>query len=154
MIQRTLVVLKPDAVKRWVSGEIISRFERVGLKIVGMKMVQPNKDFWFHHYETIGTMITRRGQKAFDMTLDMVAWSPVIAMVLEGVESVQLLRKMVGATEPKSAAPGTIRWDYAHVSFGYADSHNIWVANLVHASGDETEAKAEIAHWFKEEELY
>ncbi len=79
---------------------------------------------------------------------------PVIAMVWEGVEAVEIVRKMVGTTEPKSAAPGTIRWDFAHMSFAYADSQDLWVPNLIHASGNKEEAQAEIAHWFSETELF
>lgn len=71
-VQRTLVVLKPDSVGRSVVGEIISRFERAGLHIVGMKMLRPDKEFLYHHYETLGKMISRRGQKAFDVTLKMM----------------------------------------------------------------------------------
>jgi len=82
-VQRTLVVLKPDTVGRSVVGEIISRFERAGLHIVGMKMVRPDKEFLHHHYETIGTMITRHGQDIFDITIDMMTKMPIIAMVLE-----------------------------------------------------------------------
>ena len=73
---------------------------------------------------------------------------PVIAIVLEGVEIIEYVRKIVGTTEPKAAAPGTIRGDYAHMSFGYADKENISVPNLIHASGNEEEAEAEIKHWF------
>lgn len=79
---------------------------------------------------------------------------PMIAIVLEGVEVVEYVRKMVGATEPKSAAPGTIRGDYAHMSFAYADGKDIGVPNLIHASGNIEEAEAEIKHWFKENELF
>jgi nucleoside-diphosphate kinase len=79
---------------------------------------------------------------------------PVIAMVIEGVEAVETVRKMVGATEPKSALPGTIRGDYAHVNYGQASSVGRGVANIVHASADNEEAKREISHWFKAEELY
>ena len=75
-------------------------------------------------------------------------------MVWEGVEAVEYVRKMVGSTEPKSAAPGTIRGDYAHMSFAYADTADIGVPNLVHASGNLEEANAEIPHWFKPEELF
>lgn len=82
-VQRTLVVLKPDTVGRTIVGEIISRFERAGVHIAGMKMMKPSKEFFHHHYETIGTMITRRGQKPFDMTVDFMTSKPVIAMVLE-----------------------------------------------------------------------
>lgn len=154
MIERTLIVFKPDAVQRGIMGEIITRFERAGLKIVGMKMLQPDQEHYHQHYEGIGKMISRRGQKPFDVTVEMMRQGPVIAMVLEGIESVSLVRKMVGTTEPKAAAPGTIRGDYAHMSFAYADEAQVGVPNLLHASGDPDEAKQEIAHWFSESELY
>ncbi len=99
-------------------------------------------------------MVSRRGQKAFDVTLTMMQEGPVIAYVLEGVESVSLVRKMVGTTEPKSALPGTIRGDYAHVSFTHADKEDLGIPNVIHASGDPEEAALEIAHWFSESEIY
>ena len=118
-MERTLVVLKPDAVQRGIVGEVITRFEKVGLKIVGMKMLSPSREHFHHHYEEIGKMISRRGEEAFNVTLEFMQKGPVIAVVLEGVEAAELVRKMVGATEPKSALPGTIRGDYeigrAHV---------------------------------------
>ncbi len=153
-MERTLIILKPDTLKRGIAGEIISRFERVGLKIVGTKMVHPDESHYFHHYENIGKMVSRRGQKAFDVTLAMMNEGPVIAFVLEGVEAVSLVRKMVGTTEPKSALPGTIRGDYAHMSFGHADQEGIGIPNLVHASGDPAEAIEEIGHWFTKDELF
>jgi len=153
-VERTLIILKPDTVKRGLVGEILTRFERAGLKIIGAKMVQPSADHYYHHYENISKMISRRGQKAFDVTLEMMQDGPVIAFVLEGVESVELVRKMVGTTEPKKALPGTIRGDYAHVSFAHADQENKGVPNIIHASGDEKEAKEEIKHWFSEAELH
>ncbi len=153
-MERTLIILKPDTVQRGIVGEILTRFERAGLKIVGTKMLQPSYDHFYHHYETIGKMISRRGQKAFDVTLDMMQTGPVIAYVLEGVEAVSLVRKMVGTTEPKSALPGTIRGDYAHVSFSHADEQDLGIANIIHASGDPEEAALEIAHWFSEAEIY
>lgn len=153
-IQRTLILFKPDAVQRGIVGEILTRFERVGLKIVATKMIFPNKDHYHKHYEGIGKMVTRRGEKAFDMTLDFMTQGPVIAMVFEGVESVELVRKLVGGTEPKTAMPGTIRGDYSHMSFGYADVHSKGVPNLIHASGCIEEAEQEIAHWFKDSEIY
>lgn len=152
--ERTLVVIKPDGVQRGIVGEIISRFEKVGLKIVGTKLLQPSYDHYFHHYENIGKMVSRRGQKAFDVTLEMMNAGPVLAIVLEGAESVSLVRKMVGTTEPKAAAPGTIRGDYSHMSFAHADENDMGLPNLIHASGDADEAAAEIAHWFSESELY
>lgn len=153
-MERTLIILKPDAVKRGIIGEILSRFERVGLKIVGAKMLQPSNEHYYHHYEDIGKMVSRRGQKTFDVTLEMMQEGPVLAMVLEGVEAVSLVRKMVGTTEPKSAQPGTIRGDYAHISFGHADKESIATPNIIHASGDEKEAEDEISHWFSESELF
>ena len=153
-MERTLIILKPDTVQRGLVGEILMRFERAGLKIVATKMLQPSYDHFYHHYETIGKMVSRRGQKAFDVTLSMMQEGPVIAFVLEGVEAVSLVRKMVGTTEPKSALPGTIRGDYAHVSFSHADEQDLGIANIIHASGDPEEAAKEIAHWFSEAEIF
>ena len=154
LIQRTLILFKPDAGQRGIVGEILTRFERVGLKIVGTKMIFPNKEHYHKHYEGIGKMVTRRGEKAFDMALEFMTQGPVIAMVFEGVEAVELVRKLVGGTEPKSALPGTIRGDYSHMSFGYADKHNVGIPNLIHASGSVEEAKQEIEHWFSNYEIY
>ena len=153
-VQKTLVLFKPDTVQRGLVGEILTRFERVGLKIVATKMIAPDKKHYHKHYEEIGKMITRRGEHTFDITLDLMVQGPVIAMVFEGVEAVALVRKLVGPTEPKSAAPGTIRGDYSHMSFGYADDADKGIPNLIHASGDEEEAEKEIAHWFADDELY
>lgn len=153
-IERTLIVLKPDCMQRGLAGEIITRFERVGLKFVAAKIVYPAKDFYFHHYENIGKMVSRRGQKAFDLTLEMMQRGPVFAMVLEGVEAVEVVRKMVGTTEPKQAAPGTIRGDFAHTNFLHSDEHKKGTPNLIHASGDSKEAKEEIKHWFSEDEIF
>ena len=153
-IQRTLVLFKPDAVQRGVVGEILSRFERVGLKIVATKMISPDEDHYRKHYEDIGKMISRRGEHAFDVTMKLMVSGPVIAIVFEGVEAIALVRKLVGATEPKSADPGTIRGDYSHMSFDYADSQEKGIPNLIHASGDEADAEQEIAHWFAESEIY
>ena len=153
-VEKTLVLFKPDAVQRGVVGEILTRFERVGLKIVGTKMIMPSREQYHKHYEDIGQMITRRGEETFNITLDLMTTGPVIAMVFEGVEAVQLVRKLVGPTEPKSAAPGTIRGDYSHMSFVYADAEHKGIPNLIHASGDDAEAAKEVAHWFSDEELY
>jgi nucleoside-diphosphate kinase len=153
-MERTLIILKPDAVQRQLVGEIIIRFEKVGLKIIGCKMVEPDQEHYHHHYENISKMVSRRGQAAFDVTLQAMQLGPVIAMVLEGIDAVALVRKMVGTTEPKEAAPGTVRGDYAHISFAYANGNNVAIPNLIHASGDNDEAKQEIAHWFKSGELF
>jgi len=153
-VERTLVLFKPDAVQRGIVGEILTRFERVGLKIVGTKMIFPDRDHYYRHYEDIGHMVSRRGQETFDVTLEMMQLGPVVAMVLEGVEAVSLVRKMVGGTEPKSSAPGTIRGDFSHMSFEYADGKKKGIPNLIHASGDSEEAVKEIGHWFSSDEIY
>lgn len=153
-MEKTLIVLKPDAVQRGIVGEVLSRFEKVGLKIIGMKMLSPGRDHFHHHYEEIGKMISRRGEEAFNVTLEFMQQGPVIAVVLEGIDAAELVRKMVGATEPKSALPGTIRGDYAHMSYGHGDREKIGIPNIIHASGDAEEAKLEIAHWFKDDELH
>lgn len=153
-MEKTLIILKPDAVQRQITGEIITRFEKAGLKIVGIKMIQPNREQYHHHYEGISKMISRRGEAAFEATLKAMQEGPVIAMVLEGIEAVSIVRKIVGTTEPKAAAPGTIRGDYSHISFDYSKEVNSGIPNLVHASGDSEEAEQEIAHWFNKDELF
>lgn len=153
-VERTLILFKPDAVQRGVVGEILTRFERVGLKIIGTKMLAPDQKHYHKHYEEIGQVITRRGQETFDNVLDMMSQGPVIAMVLEGVEAVELVRKLVGSTEPKSSPPGTIRGDFSHMSYGYGDTNKKGIPNLIHASGDASDAEKEIPHWFSEDELY
>lgn len=152
-MEKTLVVFKPDAVMRGIVGEIMTRFERVGLRIVGAKMLQPDYEHYFQHYEGIGTLKTRKGDEIFETQLQEMQLGPVIAIVLEGVEAVELVRKMVGPTEPKSAPPGTIRGDYAHMTYGQASTVKRGVPNVVHASADKKEAEAEINHWFSESEL-
>ena len=153
-LEQTLIVFKPDALQRGLVGEILTRFERVGLRIVGTKMLAPASDHYFTHYEEIGKLKTRAGDHIFDITLQMMGEGPVIAMVLEGVEAVALVRKMVGGTEPKSSAPGTIRGDFSHMSYTYADNKKKGIPNLIHASGDPAEAEQEINHWFSDSELY
>ena len=153
-LERTLVLFKPDALQRGLVGEILTRFERVGLRIVATKMVAPDKQHFHTHYEDIGQVITRRGETVFNQVLGMMTDGPVIAMVFEGVEAVELVRKLVGTTEPKSSAPGTIRGDFSHMSYGYADTEEKGIPNLIHASGDSEEAVKEVAHWFTDEEMF
>ena len=111
-MERTLIIFKPDAVMRGIVGEVLSRFERAGFKICAAKMAQPDYDHLHQHYEGIGTLKTRKGDAIFESQLANMQQGPVIAMVIEGVDAVETVRKMVGATEPKSAQPGTIRGDY------------------------------------------
>lgn len=153
-MERTLIIFKPDSVMRGIVGEVLSRFEKAGLKIVGAKMLAPEQDHLHGHYEGIGTLKTRKGEKIFTDQIAAMRQGPVIAMVLEGVEAIEFVRKMVGGTEPKTAAPGTIRADFAHVSYGRAADADIGVSNILHASANKKEAGAEISHWFSEAELY
>lgn len=148
MIQKTLVLLKPDAVERGLCGEIIHRFERAGLKIMGMKMQWMNKEFASKHYDA-------HVQKDFYKSLEEYMTSgPVLAMVLEGVEAVTIVRKMAGETEPKKSTPGTIRGDFAVHSYAYADNKGISIKNLIHASGTPEEAQKEVNLWFTDDELH
>ncbi len=151
MLQRTLVLLKPDALDRGIIGEILTRFERVGAKFVGLKMLISELDTARAHYTD--DLARRRGEVVRDRMIQMLISGPILAICLEGVEIVEVVRKMVGATEPKAAAPGTIRGDYAHVSYKHADERNMGVFNLIHASATPEEADTEIKVWFKPEEL-
>jgi nucleoside-diphosphate kinase len=154
-IQRTLVVLKPDTVGRSIIWEIIGRFERAGLHIVAMKMVSPDADFLRGHYEGIGKLWTRKWEGVLNRVIEDMKRNPVIAMVIEWVGVVEYVRKIVWSTEPRSALPWTIRWDFAHISYAYVDN-TPWasVYNLIHASADLSEAEQEIKHWFSEWEMF
>ncbi|MBI5389721.1 nucleoside-diphosphate kinase [Candidatus Woesearchaeota archaeon] len=147
MIEQTLVLLKPDAVQRGLMGEIIKRFEQVGMKIVGIKMVWMDKEFSKKHYAA-------HIQKPFYKGLEeFMTAGPVVALAIEGLHAVETVRKMVGDTEPKKALPGTIRGDYAHHSYAYTDKRGIAIKNLIHASGNAEDAKQELALWFGKKEL-
>jgi|TARA_Y100000310_G_scaffold331808_1_gene406093 nucleoside-diphosphate kinase len=148
MIEKTLVLIKPDGVQRGLVGEITQRFEKAGLKIAAMKMVWVDKKFAKKHY-------AEHVDKKFYSGLEsLITMGPVVAMVLEGVEAISLVRKMAGSTDPKSAPPGTIRGDYAHISYDYADKKGIGIKNLIHASANEKDAEKEIKLWFGKEEIH
>lgn len=153
-MEQTLVVLKPDTIQRGLVGEIITRFEKAGLKIVGMKMVAPDEEHFHKHYEGISQLISRWGEDIYKVTLSAMTEAPVLAMVLEGVEAVSHVRKMVGTTDPKESLPGTIRGDYTHVTRAYTNPIGATLPNILHASGDANEAKQEIELWFDSSELY
>ena len=148
MVQRTFVLIKPDGVQRSIVGRVIQRFEDAGFKIVGMKMKWVDSDFSKKHYR-------EHVEKPFFKGLDeFIRQGPVVAFVLEGVNAIENVRKIVGGTEPKGAAPGTIRGDYAHVSYEYADRKGIGVKNIIHASANKEDAEYEIGLWFTAEELH
>lgn len=152
LYEQSLVLLKPDALERGLVGEIIQRFERVGLKIVGMKMLQPTQSHAESHYTE--DLAVRQGEDVRNVMIKMLTSAPIIAIVLEGIQAVEVIRKMIGSTQPIAAAPGTIRGDYAHVSFKHANRKpdgNLY--NLIHGSATVEEAKVEIAVWFTEDEL-
>lgn len=154
-MERTLVILKPDAIQRGLVGEIISRFEKTGIKLIGLKMVKPDEPHYHHHYETIGKIASRRSQEIYERNNQYMMMGPVIVAVLEGVEIIEQVRKMAGNTEPKAAQPGTIRGDYAHLSYNHVNSKSLkGLANIIHASADSADAKLEIKHWFRAEELF
>lgn len=153
-IEQTLVLIKPDGLKRGLSGRIISRFEDAGLKIVGMKMKHADEEFAKKHYTE--DISRRRGEKVRKMLVDFLSISPVIAMVLEGVGAVGIVRKIVGSTEPKEALPGTIRGDFQHISFAYCNDPDVEIVtkNIIHASADKKDAESEVSLWFDKNELY
>ncbi|MDP6293625.1 MAG: nucleoside-diphosphate kinase [Candidatus Woesearchaeota archaeon] len=151
MNEHTLVLLKPDTVKRQLSGEIITRFEKAGLKLVALKLTVPSKAIIDEHYGP--EIAERNGDHVRAKLINDFADQPIIAMVISGVHAIEVVRKMVGGTEPKDAPPGTIRGDYGHYSRDYADSINAALANMCHASGNKEEAEKEIKIWFAPKEI-
>jgi len=152
MKEQTLVVIKPDGVERSLIGEIIKRFEQRGLKVIGLKMKWIDKKFAKEHYTE--DIEKRRGEKVRTLLLEFITEGPVVAMVIEGVNAIENVRKIVGDTEPRASPPGTIRGDFAHVSYSYADERKTAIRNLIHASGTREEAAKEIVLWFRKEELH
>lgn len=150
-MERTLIVIKPDGVQRSLVGRITQRFEDAGLKTIGLKMIWIDADFAKKHYFDLAE---RRGEHVLRNMVDLMTEGPVVAMVLEGVEAVENVRRIVGGTEPKTATPGTIRGDFAHHSFKYTDENNKGIRNLIHASGNVDEAKQEIKLWFNDNEIH
>jgi nucleoside-diphosphate kinase len=150
-LERTLVLLKPDAVARGLAGRLIQRFEDAGLKIIGTKMVRMDADLAKRHYFDLEE---RFGKSVFDVTAGFMQSGPVIALALEGVEAVANVRRIVGSTFPNLSAPGTIRGDFAHTSKAYTEARHTVVANLIHASGNVEEAKYEVELWFSASELF
>jgi len=147
-IEKTFVMIKPDGVQRGVIGELITRFERVGLKLVAMKFIHIDRNFSKKHYSD-------HVSKGFYPGLEnMIVSGPVVAMIWEGAKAIELVRKMVGSTEPAKAPPGTIRGDYAHMNYARADGKGVALPNLIHASDSPEGAIKEISLWFSEKEIY
>ena len=173
--ERSLVLLKPDAVQRSLVGEVIKRFEQTGLKISAMKMIVPNEAQLLEHYNKDDSWYLRKGQgiveelKAQGKTIDKepieygkdiirtilhyMTAAPVVAMILEGNKAVAVVTKIVGSTEPSTSDVGTIRGDYTVDSYSHSTFENRAVRNLVHQSESPEEAEREIPLWFKEEEI-
>lgn len=150
-LERTLVLLKPDAVARGVIGRVLTRFEDAMLKVVACKMVWMDADLTRRHYFDLEE---RFGAGVYNAMAEFMQSGPVLALVLEGVEAVACTRKLVGSTYPDQAPPGTIRGDFAHMSKAYANERRIAVANLVHASGNAEDAAHEIDVWFSKDEIH
>ena len=174
--ERTLVVIKPDGVQRSLIGEIIRRYERSGLKLVGIKMLVPSEEFIEKHYLIDPEWKMKNGVKVIQAAKDkgiksrmedpieqgefvlgvlkkFLSAGPVIAMALQGMHAVALARKITGGTEPLTSDAGTIRGDFTTDSYEISDADERAVRNLVHASGSVEDAEKEIKHWFKDEEL-
>ncbi|MET9617740.1 nucleoside-diphosphate kinase [Kitasatospora indigofera] len=150
-VERTLVLLKPDALVRGFDGKIIQRFEDATLKIVGTKMKWMDADFTRRHYFDLEE---RLGSEVYNLTATFMQQGPVIALVLEGYDAIATVRKIVGSTYPNQAPAGTIRGDYSHMSSGASAAAGKAVANLIHASGNKEEAAQEVELWFAKDELF
>ena len=137
MTERTLVLLKPDAVQRQLVGPLLGRFEARGLKIVGLKLVSVSRELAERHYAI------HREKPFFEGLVAFITSGPLVAVALEGPNAIAIVRSMVGATRPPEAAPGTIRGDLAIET----------AQNLVHASDGPETATAELAMWFRPDEL-
>ena len=138
MTERTLVLIKPDAVQRLLAGRILARYEDRGLKVVGLKLIQVSTDLAERHYEI------HRQKPFFRGLVDFITSAPLVAAVLEGPNAIAVVRAMNGATRPHEAAPGTIRGDFALET----------AQNLVHASDSPETAAAELGLWFEAAELH
>ncbi len=174
--ERTLVIIKPDGIQRGLIGEIMSRYERLGLKLAGMKLMVPTAEQIEGHYLLDPNWKKNVGEKAIEsykkkgetppssdpievgnqvvarLKKYMTA-GPVLCMVWEGAHAVELVRKVTGGTEPRGAQVGTIRGDFLVDSYQMADMDDRAIRNLIHASGSVGEADNEIPHWFSKDEL-
>lgn len=177
MKERTLVIVKPDGIQRTLAGEIIRRYERVGLKLIALKLLIPTKAQAREHYlvggeewlEEVGkkaaaayekkgarspyATFRENGLAILEANANYLSCGPVIAMAWEGNEAIALVRKITGSTEPLSSDVGTIRGDYTLDSYRLADSGGRSIRNLIHASGTAADAEKELALWFSQSEI-
>ncbi len=180
-LERTLVLVKSDGVQRGLIGEVIGRMEKRGLKIIGLKMVKPTLEHLDEHYPKDEAWITRLGEKGFAVfdeygidpkeymgtndkkeagtmvrkwLIDYLLEAPVVALIVEGVHAVDMVRKISGTTLPSKADIGTIRGDFSVDSPASANLEGRAIKNIVHASENKEEAEHEIAHWFAAEEIF
>lgn len=173
--ETTFVMIKPDGVQRGLIGEILKRVERVGLKIVGLKMVLPTEEQCWTHYNKDEAWFAQKGERAMvdrqaaglpvdkpaveygkDIVRALVKFmtsGPVVAMVLSGNQAVGIVQKLVGSTEPLTSDVGTIRGDYTLDSYELSSRDERAVRNLIHCSDKPEEAQREIKIWFKPEEM-
>lgn len=173
--ERSFVIIKPDGIQRGLVGDIIKRFERTGLKIIGMKMVVPTEEQCWTHYNKNDDWFLEKGarivaaRKEAKMTVEkddieygkdivrqlvvFMTSGPVVTMVIEGNEAVGIVKKIVGGTEPLTSDVGTIRGDLTVDSYDLAGVDERAVRNLIHCSDQPAEAEREITIWFEEKEL-
>jgi nucleoside-diphosphate kinase len=173
--ERTLVILKPDAVQRGLIGEVIKRLENTGLKLVALKMIIADEDRLWRHYEKDEAWFLRKGERiiedlkaagrpiekeAIEYGKDIIralvkfmSCGPVVPMVWEGNQAVGIVKKIVGSTEPLTSDSGTLRGDFTLDSYGLSSLDGRAVRNLIHCSDPVTDADREIPIWFGENEL-
>jgi nucleoside-diphosphate kinase len=174
--ERTFVIIKPDGVQRSLIGEVIGRFERIGLKLVAMKMVLPTAEMAKKHYTLDPEWVRKVGEKSIanygkkgltppsndpleignkvlGNLINYLTSGPVVAMAWQGAHAVGIVRKIVGGTEPLTSDVGTIRGDFVLDSYQIADVDGRAVRNIIHASGSVEEAKGEIDLWFNDKEI-
>lgn len=179
--ERTLVLIKPDGVKRGLVGEAVKRFEQRGLKIIALKMLAPSGQKFHDHYPKEQAWIFRLGEKTLSAfqkyglsakqmlgtddpkkigpavrkwIIEYMTSGPIVAMVIEGIHAIDMVRKICGPTLPNMAEMGTFRGDYSVDSPTLANLHKRAIHNLIHASENAAEARHEIKHWFTKTELH
>jgi len=180
-IERTVVLVKPDGVQRGLIGEVISRLEKRGLKIIALKMTKPSLEHIDNHYPKDEAWIERLGEKGFKVfdeygidpkdkmgtndkkeagkmvrkwLVDYLTEAPVVGMIIEGVHAIDMVRKLAGNTLPSKAEIGTIRGDFSVDSPAAANLEGRAIKNIVHASENVEEAEHEINHWFSQEDIF